>query len=190
MRLVAVLGLVLPLIAACASHRASVVAPETTTAVPAAVPPGAPASPVAVAPRPARPAPLTGHLTRAAVEDYETWKALRAQDYTPDAESVRAIAARGGDVETLVILATWCPDSKRDLPRYFKILDQAGIGLEKVALVGVDRTKKDAGGLTERHGITRVPTFVFFRGGAEIGRVVERPATTLEGDIAAILAKQ
>jgi hypothetical protein len=146
---------------------------------------------VASAPaRPPAPAPLTGHVTRAALEVYETWRALRAQDYTPDPEAVKAIAAHGRDVETLAIVATWCPDSKRDVPRYFKILDAAGIGLEKVTLVAVDRTKKDAEGLTGRHGITRVPTFVFFRGGAEIGRVVERPVTTLERDIAAILLRQ
>jgi hypothetical protein len=133
---------------------------------------------------------LVGHVTRASLEDYVTWKALRAQDYTPDAEAVRTIAAHGRDVETLLILATWCSDSKRDVPRYFKILDAAGLALDRVTLVGVDRTKKDAGGATARYGITRVPTFVFFRGGTEIGRVVERPVTTLEGDIAAILVRR
>jgi len=140
--------------------------------------------------RPPAPAPLIGHVTRASLEEYVTWKTLRAQDYTPDAEAVRTIAAHGRDVDTLLILATWCSDSKRDVPRFFKILDAAGLGLDRVTLVGVDRTKKDAEGLAERHGVTRVPTFVFFRGGTEIGRVVERPVTTLEADLAAILVKR
>jgi hypothetical protein len=54
----------------------------------------------------------------------------------------------------------------------------------------VDRSKKDAGGLTEKWGITRVPTFVFLRNGQEIGRFVERvpPGSTLEAEIARILS--
>jgi hypothetical protein len=139
--------------------------------------------------RPPAPAPLVGPVTRAALEDYETWKTLRAQDYTPDAAAVKTIAERGKDVQVLAIVATWCPDSKREVPRFFKIYDQAGLGTGRVTMVGVDRSKKDAEGLTARYEILRVPTFIFFRGDKEIGRVVERAATTLENDIAMIVAK-
>jgi hypothetical protein len=102
---------------------------------------------------------------------------------------VQAIAAEWRDVRVLMILGTWCNDSKRDVPRFFKIFDQAGLKLDKVTMVAVDRSKKDAEGLTETHQIQRVPTFVFFRGEREIGRVTEKPVTTLENDIAGILAK-
>jgi len=162
---------------AVAAVAAAAVAVATNSAVPAA-----PA-------RPPAPAPLVGPVTRAAVEDYETWKTLRAQDYTPDAAAVKTIAERGKDVQVLAIVATWCPDSKREVPRFFKIYDQAGLGLGQVTLVAVDRSKKDAGGLTVKHDILRVPTFVFFRGDKEIGRVIERAVTTLEQDIAVILTK-
>jgi len=128
-------------------------------------------------------------VTRTALENYEAWTTLRAQDYTPDPAAVRTIAERGRDVRVLVIVATWCPDSKREVPRFFKIYDQAGIGAGRVTMIGVDRSKKDAEGLTVTYGILRVPTFVFFRGEKEIGRVVERAVTTLEQDIATILTK-
>lgn len=135
------------------------------------------------------PAPLRGHVSRSDLERYATWKDLRAQDYTPDAAAVASIAAHRGHVTVLAIVGTWCRDSKRDVPRFFKVADQAGLPLRQVTLVAVDRTKKDAEGLTEKHAITRVPTFVFFRDGREIGRVTERPVTTLENDIATILTK-
>ncbi len=180
------------MLAGCAARTAPPPA-ASKPAAPAAVPPAsaAPVPGAAPAARPPAPAPLVGHVTRAALEDYETWKTLRAQDYTPDAAAVKTVAARGGDVEVLAIVATWCPDSKREVPRFFKLFDQAGLGLGKVTMVGVDRTKKDAEGLTEKHQVTRVPTFIFFRAGKEIGRFVERvtPPGTLEGDIASILAK-
>jgi thiol-disulfide isomerase/thioredoxin len=102
---------------------------------------------------------------------------------------VKTIAERGRDVQVLLILGTWCPDSKREVPRFFKILDQAGIGLDKVTMVAVDRSKKDAEGLTVKHEVLRVPTFVFFRDGQEIGRVTERAVTTLENDVAMIVGK-
>jgi len=190
--------------AGCATHTApATLAPAATPTASAARPPAAapPAATPTPAPAPAAgpatgavakppaPAPLVGHVTRDAVEDYETWKTLRAQDYAPDAASVKTIADRAHDVDVLLILATWCPDSKREVPRFFKIYDQAGIRLEKVTMVAVDRTKKDAEGLTVKHDVQRVPTFVFFRNGTEIGRVTERATTTLEADIAAIVVK-
>ena len=135
------------------------------------------------------PAPLVGHVTRDALENYDTWKTLRAEDYAPDAAAVQTIADKWQGVRVLVILGTWCKDSKRDLPRFFKIADLAKLRLDGVTFVGVDRTKKDAEGLTQTHKVERVPTFVFFRGDTEVGRVIERPTTTLEADIAAILAK-
>lgn len=127
-------------------------------------------------------------MTRAAVENFETWLALRAQDYTPDPAAVRTIADRSGDVKVLLILGTWCKDSKREVPRFFKILDEARIGLEQVTMMAVDRSKKDAEGLTVRYNVQRVPTFLFFRADREIGRIVERATTTLENDIAQIVA--
>ncbi len=195
------------LAAGCASKKAPATAapqPRPAPAAPAAPAPAPAAGPVAPAapgnaaggparsgpytPNPA-PAPLVGHVSRDGLESYETWKTLRAEDYTPDAEAVKTIASRWKGVRVLVILGTWCKDSKRDLPRFFKIADQAKLKLDNVTFVAVDRTKKDAEGLTEKHKIERVPTFVFFRGESEIGRVIEKPATTLEADIAAILAK-
>jgi thiol-disulfide isomerase/thioredoxin len=107
----------------------------------------------------------------------------------PDPAAIAAIKSSARDVTVLLIMATWCPDSRRELPRYFAIMDAAGVADSTLTMVGVDRTKKDGEGLTDKWGITRVPTFVFLRKGQEIGRVVERvPAgTTLEAEIAKVL---
>jgi len=144
---------------------------------------GAPASQaqdVQRAARPAQPVPLTGPITRATLESFAEWKDLRAQDYTPDVAAVNAIHNALRDVEVLAFVATWCPDSRREVPRFLKILDQAGFGGTHLTLYGLDRTKKDAEGLTVKWQIERVPTFILIRGGHEIGRIVERPSTTLE----------
>jgi thiol-disulfide isomerase/thioredoxin len=136
------------------------------------------------------PAPLLGHLTREELHAYEPWKPLFVEPYALDAAAIAAIKANADGVTVLVIVATWCPDSKREIPRFLAIMDAEGMRESQVTMVGVDRTKKDAGGLTDTWGVTRVPTFVFLRNGQEVGRVVERtPAgATLEGEIARVLA--
>ena len=178
-----------------ATTPAAPAAPVASAAPPAAASPAAPASAAAPADPssaarkpPAGPPPLTGLVTREAIESFnEVWKGLRAQDYEPDATEVATIRDNLKDVEVFAVVATWCPDTRRDLPRFFKIADRAQWPTKAMTLLAVDRTKKDAGGLTEKWNVTRVPTFIFTRGGREIGRVVERPTTTLEKDIAAIV---
>jgi len=158
--------------------------PSTPAASPTAA--GAPAT----APKPPAPPPLLGHVSRADLKAYESWKSLfAAAPYVPDPAAIAAIKSSARDVTVLLIMATWCPDSRRELPRYFAIMDAAGVADSTLTMVGVDRTKKDGEGLTDKWGITRVPTFVFLRKGQEIGRVVERvPAgTTLEAEIAKVL---
>ena len=167
-------------------------APASQPAAPAAATPAA--APVVAAapatPRPPAPAPLLGHVTREQIRAYDPWKPLFVEPYVPDAAAVATIRANADDIAVLLIVATWCPDSKREVPRFFAIMDGAGIRESQLTMVGVDRTKKDAEGLTEKWGVTRVPTFVFLRNGQEVGRVVERtPAgATLEGEIARVLA--
>ena len=105
-----------------------------------------------------------------------------------DEQFAEMISEMKGDVDVTVFFGTWCGDSKRQLPKFLKVADKAGIPSEKIKLYGVDRTKKSADGLTEKYNIQRVPTFLFFKNGVELGRIVETPHTTIEGDIITILA--
>jgi hypothetical protein len=159
-------------------------------------PKGAPATPAsgampaAAAPAPTpTPAPLLGHVTRAQLKAYQPWALFWAQDYKPDAAAVASIKQDAKDITTLLVMGTWCPDSKRELPRYFATTDAAGLAKSKLTMIGVDRSKKDTEGLTEKWNITRVPTIIFLRHGKEVGRFVERtpPDSTFEAEMARIL---
>jgi len=151
----------------------------------------APAQPAASA-RPLlvdSPPPLLGHITRAQLKAYEPWSLFWEQPYVPDPAAITHIKQDAKDISTLLVMGTWCPDSKRELPRYFATIDAAGLNDSKLTMVGVDRTKRDTEGLTDKWSITRVPTFIFLRNGREIGRFVEHtPAdTTFEAEMARIL---
>ncbi len=94
------------------------------------------------------------------------------------------------DAEFLVFFGSWCGDSKREVPRFLKIADRAGIPAERIRLHGLDRSRRSPDGLEQGYAIARVPTFIVLRGGREEGRIVESPVGTLEGDLLSILARR
>jgi thiol-disulfide isomerase/thioredoxin len=91
-------------------------------------------------------------------------------------------------VDFLVFFGTWCGDSRRELPHFLKIADQCGIESSRIRLYGLDRSKKSNDGLSDQYHVERVPTFIFLKNGSEVGRITEKPNTTLEADMLSILA--
>ena len=84
-----------------------------------------------------------------------------------------------------LVLGTWCGDSKEQVPRFFKIYDMAKLDFP-VELICVDRQKLAGETDISQLGIEKVPTFIFFRNGAEIGRIIETPLHSLEQDMLTI----
>ena len=103
-------------------------------------------------------------------------------------ELAALVAKTRGEVDVTIFFGGWCSDSKREVPRFLKLADEAGIPKERIKLYALDRTKKSNDGLTEKYNIEWVPTFIFLKQGEEIGRITESPRTTLEADVLTILA--
>ncbi len=112
----------------------------------------------------------------------------RYETATVDQNLTGMIGSLSPGVEVIVFYGPWCSDSWHHVPVFLRIAEKAGIPDERIQYVALDRSKKSRDGLEKPYGIESVPTFVFLRGGKEIGRIVESPRTTLEGDIVAILA--
>jgi len=89
-------------------------------------------------------------------------------------------------------MGTWCGDSKREIPRFYKILETANYPIEQLTMVAVDHIepnyKKSPGGEEKGLSIIKVPTFIFYKDGKEVNRIVESPIESLEKDIAAIIS--
>jgi hypothetical protein len=118
----------------------------------------------------------------------ETWHA--GEDaYSPDPADVRSIAALPGPAVLEVYFGSWCSDSRREIPRLLAILEAAGPLPLKTRFYGIDRAKKEPARLVARIDLERVPTLVIRVEGEEIGRIVERPQTTLEHDLALIIGR-
>ncbi len=87
-------------------------------------------------------------------------------------------------------MGTWCSDSRREVPRFYKILDELNYPEEKVELINVDRNKVGIENSVDSLNIELVPTFIIYSKGEEIGRIIETPKESLEKDLAKILNKQ
>ena len=108
--------------------------------------------------------------------------------YKPALEMLNDVLPTFDSLHFLVVLGTWCSDSKREVPRFFKIIDSLHIPMERVQLYAVDRTKRHPEGIPQEYDIKNVPTIIVLRRDTEVGRIVESPKTTLEMDLLEILA--
>jgi thiol-disulfide isomerase/thioredoxin len=105
-----------------------------------------------------------------------------------DANFIEMIKLVHGGIDIVVVLGTWCGDSKREVPRFLKIVDLASIPSSRISYYAVDRTKKSPDGVANTFRIDLVPTFIFLKQGEEVGRIVESPRTSLEEEMLTILA--
>ncbi|WP_206483504.1 thioredoxin family protein [Thalassotalea sp. G2M2-11] len=91
------------------------------------------------------------------------------------------------DVKIAVYFGTWCHDSQREVPRFLKLVNvNQTIALDLVAL---DYDKTDPAGQAELFGVKYTPTFIVFRGNKELGRIIERPKSSLVRDIDQLLKR-
>ncbi len=107
--------------------------------------------------------------------------------YQADYEIIQTLKESMSEITITIILASWCGDTKMQLPRFLKILDEMGFREENLVMIGVDSNKQALELEVDVFDIKRVPTFIVFRNEIEIGRIVERPHRSLETDLLHIL---
>jgi hypothetical protein len=139
---------------------------------------------------------LVGPITRAGLEQgsYNTWFSSEYGNYSLDSIRLDSIGDRFAEVSVAIYLGTWCSDTQREVPRFFKLLDYLNYDAAKVTLIGLDnhpdRDLQSPGGEEKGKDINYVPTFIFSKDGHELGRIIETPNETLEIDLLRILATQ
>lgn len=131
---------------------------------------------------------LIGPATREGLENLGEWFDSEYRQYTPDSLQLDSILQYNADFpDVLIILGTWCGDSREQIPHFFKILDQVNYPAEKVRMIAVDRDKMAGDYNAAEAGIQLVPTFIFTLHGKETGRIIETPVHSLEHDFLNIL---
>lgn len=132
----------------------------------------------------------TASLDSLNTSPFESWYAANSEAYHPEAEMVEQLKPLLEDVQITLLLGTWCKDSRREVPRFVKILEVAGYNPEDVTVIAVDRDKTTPGQFEDGLELLQVPTFIFYRNSEELGRIVEFPVVDLESDMLKILSGQ
>lgn len=135
---------------------------------------------------------LVGKFTKEDLQTgpYEQWFTQGYEGYTPSEEALETIKNNISEYEIVGFMGTWCPDSRREVPKFFKLLDEAGYDLNKLTMIGVNRSKSTPENLEEGYNMSRVPTFIFMKDGKEVNRFVEYPQASMEEDIAKIVTEE
>ncbi len=125
---------------------------------------------------------------------YASWFKPNYENYEVDHAIITQLSPKLNNFKLLLFLGTWCGDSKREVPRFFKILEAADFPIENLKIVAVDgrkdNYKKSPNGEEWGLNILRVPTIIFYKNGREINRIIETPNKSLEADMLKILTTE
>jgi len=103
--------------------------------------------------------------------------------YKPDESYIKKLSTKLNDVEITIVLGTWCSDSQREVPRFYKVLNDAGYNDKRVKVIAVDKSKEAIVVDISNLNIERVPTFIIYKNDVEIGRIIETPKNSLERNL-------
>lgn len=115
----------------------------------------------------------------------------RYEKYDPPADLVGILKEHIGTGLTVdVYLGLWCSDSRNNVPLFIKIIDRLDAAVP-VRYFDVPRKPGRAVRYyVEEFKVERVPTFIFYKAGREIGRIVENPQAGMIEDMLDIVLKQ
>lgn len=121
------------------------------------------------------------------IAPYNEWFDKEYEAYVVDTVSLINEAIDSNNIEIRVYFGSWCSDSRREVPRFVKILSELNFNYNKISFIGLDREKTAPNYKENIWDIQFVPTFIFLKNDKEIGRIIETPKETLEKDISKIL---
>lgn len=136
---------------------------------------------------------LLGKINQEALSSnsYGTWFQSNHDTFTPDANTVNQLKNELPEYTITAFMGTWCGDSKREVPKFYKVLEEANYPMDRLTMVGLSRDrdtyKQSPGGEEEGLDIHRVPTFIVYKDGKEVNRIVESPVTSIERDLLQIV---
>jgi thiol-disulfide isomerase/thioredoxin len=139
---------------------------------------------------------LLGKTTRQrlAQAPFDTWYTKNYESYNVDSNTASQVKPLLRNKHFLLFMGTWCGDSRREVPRMYKILDYCQVNPSQVQLINLNNSdtayKQSPGHEEQGLNIRRVPTLLIFENDREVGRIVESPVTSLEKDLLAIVTGQ
>lgn len=111
------------------------------------------------------------------------------ENFDPQNELLERVKSRvGNNLKIDVYLGLWCPDSRNNVPKFLKIMDRLEAGVPVDYYTVQRKPNRSVKYYVEDMKVEQVPTFVFFRDGKEIGRIIENPKKSLLADFLEIIS--
>ena len=132
---------------------------------------------------------LLGPLSKEEIlENFPDWQEEVAS-YVPNLEVIEKLQSIPSKIKIEIFLGTWCPDTKRNVSAYFKIMDMVDNPLFITTYIGIPRDNDSRKPFIEGKNIIKVPTFIILINNEEKGRIIENPVKSVEEDLLDIISK-
>ena len=134
---------------------------------------------------------LMGTITRSLITEgsFGEWFRKSYDIHRLDQKSLDKVNRDFSGLKILIILGTWCGDSKEFVPPFLKILDSLNFPETNLKIVSVNRQKQGIADEVKDLNVQLVPLFIFYRDDKEIGRIIESPKQGLEKDFLKITSE-
>ncbi|MCF7568414.1 thioredoxin family protein [Sabulilitoribacter arenilitoris] len=116
---------------------------------------------------------LLGEISKSDLTNntFYTWFSKNYNNYLVDKSITKKLKGSLNQYEIKVFLGTWCGDSKKEILRFYKVLEATKFPENQLQVIAVNRTKetyKQSSNHEEKGlNIHRVPTFIFYKNGKE-----------------------
>ena len=123
-------------------------------------------------------------------EPFNQWFSEDYNDYTLTEDTENELESKLKDYTITIFMGTWCEDSQNQVPKFYKILEEVDFPSKKTTLITMARDKTTPELFEKGLNIKNVPTFILYKDGKEVNRIVESPVISLEQDILDILSSK
>ncbi len=107
--------------------------------------------------------------------------------YTPNRAAIEKLRKVNTDYKILVIFGYWCKDSQKHVPEFIKTMWEAGNPRFTYEFIEVPKERALRQVVYRKYNIERIPTFIVYKNGVEVGRIIEHPTRSIEEDLAEII---
>lgn len=132
---------------------------------------------------------LSGPVTEQQIREVKIFD-LYTERYKPDSEIISGLNAIQDSVLVDVFMGMWCHDSKREIPAFFKIMESIDNPLITANYTALEYRRRGPKDIVKENNIKRTPTFIIYKNGKEVGRIIEEVEVSMESDLYQIIIKE